>query len=147
MTSISPFKSLESAIKALDGRINETKKLVESHKSSLGEITDEEAAESRNRFNSMIEFPSTESVKALTPRDTGIIRLRNTERELERLTETAGMELIAPNGNFVMLPRGERLVAPAGFHPDEQVFVKPSSAAIVSKLPNSSNMDCYDFTR
>ena len=147
MTTRSPIKSVESALKVLEGKINETNKLLESHKSNLGEITDEEAAEARNKFNSMIESPSTESVKALTPRDFDIIRLQNTERELERLTETSGMELIAPNGSFVMLPKGERLASPAGFHPDEQVFVKPSTGAIVSKSPNSSNMDCYDFTK
>lgn len=147
MTTRSPFKSVESAIKVLEGRINETEKLIEFHKSSLGEITDAEAAQARDKFNSMMESASTKSAKAVTPRDIGIIGLLNTERELERLTETAAMELITPNGNFVMLPKGERLVSPAGFHPDEQVFIKPPAGAVVPRLPNSSNMDFFDFTK
>lgn len=83
----------------------------------------------------------------ITEFDFAVFAIVGIEAEIAGLETTQKADLIFPAGKFVMIPKGERLVSPAGFHPDEMVFLKPASGVITDKLPDSSNLSFYDFTK
>ena len=147
MTSHTPIKSIEAAKEILAIKIQKNRAEIESIESQLGNVSVEETEESIAKFKTFVGNITPENASAVTDRVQTIVSLDNKQRFLKDMEKTANLELVAPHGNFLLLPHGERLSSPAGFHPDEQIFVKPSAGAMVPELPQSSNLSYYDFTK
>jgi hypothetical protein len=122
------------AIKVTD-RIADEERL----KSDIGVFNSEEMEEAEMLL-------SESDYASMSVRHWQLIRLDNLRHEIKGLQETQKANLIFPDGKYLLLPKGERLISPAGFHPDQKVFIQPSEGALVSHLPKSSNMSYYDFT-
>ena len=144
-TTIKPITTIEAAAKALSLKIEEAKAKLARVTAEVGDVTKTEEREAEERVDDIIDAPTPESIAAATPRDWAIVGVRRDKQDLANLIETTKLELITPHGNYVLLPKNERLISPAGFHPDERVFIKPSTGATVSVLPKSSNLSYYNF--
>ena len=77
------------------------------------------------------------------------VRYFNALDELESFQNTMSMELVHVETKYMAIPVGEKLVSPSGFHPDDNVFVKPTWHMMVddtSDIP-STYRPCAIYTR
>lgn len=136
--NITTIKTNEEAQTRLASKLAELLATQADLKTSLGDFTPDETAEAEKCLSNL---------SAMTPRHWSLVQLENLAFQIKGIQTTQQADLIFPDGQYLLLPVGEQLISPAGFHPDERVFIKPSAGAIVSKLPKSSNLACCDFTK
>lgn len=134
------MKTQAEANERIETKLKEAFAKYDDLKKSLGDFTQEEMDAAKKDFD-LINFNS------ITERKWGLVALDNLKYEIKSLTETRFADLIFAKGKYVLLPEGQGLVSPSGFHPDEAVFIKPAVGVVVDKLPKSSNMGYLDFTK
>tara|TARA_B100000497_G_C7509160_1_gene310269 strand:+ start:279 stop:719 length:441 start_codon:yes stop_codon:yes gene_type:complete len=134
-TIMKPIKTNEQAQAKLDSEISKMKAEIAGLKDKLGIVDEAEKLEVENC-----------PLMSRTPRQWEISQLQHACRSLKWLNNTKKAELIFPDGKYLMVPKGTKVLSPSGFHPDEKVFLKPEQGCLVDVLPRSSNMGYHDFT-
>lgn len=134
-TIMKPIKTNEQAQGKLDSEILKVKAEIAGLEDKLGIVDEAEELEVENC-----------PLMSRTPRQWKISQLQHACRSLKWLKKTKKAELIFPDGKYLMVPKGTKVLSPSGFHPDEKVFLKPEQGCLVDVLPRSSNMGYYDFT-
>lgn len=68
--------------------------------------------------------------------------------QIEKLGKTLKMDLMHVNTRYVMVEPGNKIVSPAGFHPDSKIYTKPKGVVILTdRLPKTSNLAFYDLQK
>ena len=133
-----PIKTNEEAQAKLDSEILKVKAEISGLEEKLGIVDEAEELE--------VENCPFDQLMNRTPRQWKISQLQHACRSLKWLNNTKKAELIFPDGKYLMVPKGTKVLSPSGFHPDEKVFLKPEQGCLVDVLPRSSNMGYHDFT-
>ena len=63
---------------------------------------------------------------------------------LDSLKETATLNIQKVETRYLLTDQDE-LISPAGFHPDEKVFIQTGQWVQTNMLPKSSNMKAFDL--
>jgi len=134
-TIMKPIKTNEEAQAKLDSKILKVKAEISGLEDKLGIVDEAEELEVEN-------CPLMDR----TLRQWKISQVQHAYRSLKWLNNTKKAELIFPDGKYLMVPKGTKVLSPSGFHPDEKVFLKPEQGCLVDVLPRSSNMGYHDFT-
>tara|TARA_R110000772_G_C13310282_1_gene440315 strand:- start:41094 stop:41552 length:459 start_codon:yes stop_codon:yes gene_type:complete len=72
-------------------------------------------------------------------------RISNILDNLKGFNESLALDLmtISEKATHVLVEKGENLISPSGFHPEERVFIRTRTAVAVNRLPRSSNLIAY----
>ena len=104
---------------------------------------DQESAKLREIMNGPLEVEEKVSTVENTI-DMNAITASNDYYLLDNLKETATLNIQKVETRYLLTDQDE-LISPAGFHPDEKVFIQTGQWVQTNMLPKSSNMKAFDL--
>tara|TARA_R100001163_G_C5045686_1_gene183034 strand:- start:35 stop:442 length:408 start_codon:yes stop_codon:yes gene_type:complete len=107
------------------------------------EVADKESAKLREIMNGPLEVEEKVSTVENTI-DMNAITASNDYYLLDNLKETATLNIQKVETRYLLTDQDE-LLSPAGFHPDEKVFIQTGQWVQTNVLPKSSNMKAFDL--
>ena len=107
------------------------------------EVADQEGAKLREIMNGPLEVEEKVSTVENTI-DMNAITASNDYYLLDNLKETATLNIQKVETRYLLTDQDE-LISPAGFHPDEKVFIQTGQWVQTNVLPKSSNMKAFDL--
>tara|TARA_R100001594_G_scaffold89224_1_gene123614 strand:+ start:918 stop:1325 length:408 start_codon:yes stop_codon:yes gene_type:complete len=107
------------------------------------EAADQEGAKLREIMNGPLEVEEKVSTVENTI-DMNAITASNDYYLLDNLKETATLNIQKVETRYLLTDQDE-LISPAGFHPDEKVFIQTGQWVQTNVLPKSSNMKAFDL--
>ena len=107
------------------------------------EVADQEGAKLREIMNGPLEVEEKVSTVENTI-DMNAITASNDYYLLDNLKETATLNIQKVETRYLLTDQDE-LISPAGFHPDEKVFIQTGQWVQTNMLPKSSNMKAFDL--
>jgi len=107
------------------------------------EAADQEGAKLRQIMNGPLEVEEKISTVENTI-DMNAITASNDYYLLDNLKETATLNIQKVETRYLLTDQDE-LISPAGFHPDEKVFIQTGQWVQTNVLPKSSNMKAFDL--
>ena len=107
------------------------------------EAADQESAKLREIMNGPLEVEEKVSTVENTI-DMNAITASNDYYLLDNLKETATLNIQKVETRYLLTDQDE-LISPAGFHPEEKVFIQTGQWAQTNVLPKSSNMKAFDL--
>jgi len=107
------------------------------------EAADQESAKLREIMNGPLEVEEKVSTVENTI-DMNAITASNDYYLLDNLKETATLNIQKVETRYLLTDQDE-LISPAGFHPEEKVFIQTGQWVQTNVLPKSSNMKAFDL--
>ena len=107
------------------------------------EVADQEGAKLREIMNGPLEVEEKVSTVENTI-DMNAITASNDYYLLDNLKETATLNIQKVEPRYLLTDQDE-LISPAGFHPEEKVFIQTGQWVQTNVLPKSSNMKAFDL--
>ena len=107
------------------------------------EVADQEGAKLREIMNGPLEVEEKVSTVENTI-DMNAITASNDYYLLDNLKETATLNIQKVETRYLLTDQDE-LISPAGFHPEEKVFIQTGQWVQTNELPKSSNMKAFDL--
>ena len=107
------------------------------------EVADQEGAKLREIMNGPLEVEEKVSTVENTI-DMNAITASNDYYLLDNLKETAPLHIQKVETRYLLTDQDE-LISPAGFHPEEKVFIQTGQWVQTNVLPKSSNMKAFDL--
>ena len=107
------------------------------------EVADQEGAKLREIMNGPLEVEEKVSTVENTI-DMNAITASNDYYLLDNLKETATLNIQKVETRYLLTDQDE-LISPAGFHPEEKVFIQTGQWVQTNMLPKSSNMKAFDL--
>lgn len=107
------------------------------------EVADQEGAKLREIMNGPLEVEEKVSTVENTI-DMNAITASNDYYLLDNLKETATLNIQKVETRYLLTDQDE-LISPAGFHPEEKVFIQTGQWVQTNVLPKSSNMKAFDL--
>ena len=107
------------------------------------EVADQEGAKLREIMNGPLEVEEQLSLVEKTI-DINAVTAFNDYELLDSLKETATLNIQKVETRYLLTDQDE-LISPAGFHPDEKVFIQTGQWVQTNMLPKSSNMKAFDL--
>ena len=107
------------------------------------EAADQEGAKLRQIMNGPLEAEEKISTVENTI-DMNAITASNDYYLLDNLKETATLNIQKVETRYLLTDQDE-LISPAGFHPEDKVFIKTGQWVQTNVLPKSSNMKAFDL--
>ena len=107
------------------------------------EVADQEGAKLREIMNGPLEVEEKISTVENTI-DMDAITASNDYYLLDNLQETTTLNIQKVETRYLLTDQDE-LISPAGFHPDEKVFIQTGQWVQTNVLPKSSNMKAFDL--
>ena len=107
------------------------------------EAADQESAKLREIMNGPLEVEEKVSTVENTI-DMNAITASNDYYLLDNLKETATLNIQKVETRYLLTDQDE-LISPAGFHPEEKVFIQTGQWVQTNELPKSSNMKAFDL--
>ena len=107
------------------------------------EAADQESAKLREIMNGPLEVEEKISTVENTI-DMDAITASNDYYLLDNLQETTTLNIQKVETRYLLTDQDE-LISPAGFHPDEKVFIQTGQWVQTNVLPKSSNMKAFDL--
>tara|TARA_R100001443_G_scaffold1663_1_gene5919 strand:+ start:504 stop:911 length:408 start_codon:yes stop_codon:yes gene_type:complete len=107
------------------------------------EAADQESAKLREIMNGPLEVEEKVSTVENTI-DMNAITASNDYYLLDNLKETATLNIQKVKTRYLLTDQDE-LISPAGFHPEEKVFIQTGQWVQTNVLPKSSNMKAFDL--
>lgn len=107
------------------------------------EAADQESAKLREIMNGPLEVEENISLIEKTI-DMNAVTAFNDYELLDSLKETATLNIQKVETRYLLTDQDE-LISPAGFHPDEKVFIQTGQWVQTNVLPKSSNMKAFDL--
>ena len=107
------------------------------------EAADQESAKLREIMNGPLEVEEKVSTVENTI-DMNAITASNDYYLLDNLKETATLNIQKVETRNLLTDQDE-LISPAGFHPEEKVFIQTGQWVQTNVLPKSSNMKAFDL--
>ena len=107
------------------------------------EVADQEGAKLREIMNGPLEVEEKVSTVENTI-DMNAITAANDYYLLDNLKETATLNIQKVETRYLLTDQDE-LISPAGFHPEEKVFIQTGQWVQTNVLPKSSNMKAFDL--
>ena len=107
------------------------------------EAADQEGAKLREIMNGPLEVEEKVSTVENTI-DMNAITASNDYYLLDNLKETATLNIQKVETRYLLTDQDE-LISPAGFHPEEKVFIQTGQWVQTNVLPKSSNMKAFDL--
>ena len=107
------------------------------------EVADQEGAKLREIMNGPLEVEEKVSTVENTI-DMNAITASNDYYLLDNLKETATLNIQKVETRYLLTDQDE-LISPAGFHPEEKVFIQTGQWGQTNVLPKSSNMKAFDL--
>lgn len=104
---------------------------------------DQESAKLREIMNGPLEVEEQLSLVEKTI-DINAVTAFNDYELLDSLKETATLNIQKVETRYLLTDQDE-LISPAGFHPDEKVFIQTGQWVQTNMLPKSSNMKAFDL--
>ena len=104
---------------------------------------DQESAKLREIMNGPLEVEEQLSLVEKTI-DINAVTAFNDYELLDSLKETATLNIQKVETRYLLTDKDE-LISPAGFHPDEKVFIQTGQWVQTNMLPKSSNMKAFDL--
>ena len=104
---------------------------------------DQESAKLREIMNGPLEVEEQLSLVEKTI-DINAVTAFNDYELLDSLKETATLNIQKVETRYLLTDQDE-LISPAGFHPDEKVFIQTGQWVQTHMLPKSSNMKAFDL--
>ena len=104
---------------------------------------DQESAKLREIMNGPLEVEEQLSLVEKTI-DINAVTAFNDYELLDSLKETATLNIQKVETRYLLTDQDE-LISPAGFHPDEKVFIQTGQWVQTNVLPKSSNMKAFDL--
>ena len=104
---------------------------------------DQESAKLREIMNGPLELEEQLSLVEKTI-DINAVTAFNDYELLDSLKETATLNIQKVETRYLLTDQDE-LISPAGFHPDEKVFIQTGQWVQTNMLPKSSNMKAFDL--
>ena len=105
------------------------------------EVADQEGAKLREIMNGPLEVEEKVSTVENTI-DMNAITASNDYYLLDNLKETATLNIQKVETRYLLTDQDE-LISPAGFHPEEKVFIQTGQWVQTNVLPKSSNMNAF----
>ena len=107
------------------------------------EVADQEGAKLREIMNGPLEVEEKVSTVENTI-DMNAITASNDYYLLDNLKETATLNIQKVETRYLLTDQDE-LISPAGFLPEEKVFIQTGQWVQTNVLPKSSNMKAFDL--
>ena len=107
------------------------------------EVADQEGAKLREIMNGPLEVEEKVSTVENTI-DMNAITASNDYYLLDNLKETATLNIQKVETRYLLTDQDE-LISPAGFPPEEMVFIQTGQWVQTNVLPKSSNMKAFDL--
>ena len=104
---------------------------------------DQESAKLREIMNGPLEVEEQLSLVEKTI-DINAVTAFNDYELLDSLKETATLNIQKVETRYLLTDQDE-LISPAGFHPEEKVFIQTGQWVQTNVLPKSSNMKAFDL--
>ena len=104
---------------------------------------DQESAKLREIMNGPLEVEEQLSLVEKTI-DINAVTAFNDYELLDSLKETATLNIQKVEPRYLLTDQDE-LISPAGFHPEDKVFIKTGQWVQTNVLPKSSNMKAFDL--
>ena len=104
---------------------------------------DQESAKLREIMNGPLEVEEQLSLVEKTI-DINAVTAFNDYELLDSLKETATLNIQKVETRYLLTDQDE-LISPAGFHPEEKVFIQTGQWVQTNMLPKSSNMKAFDL--
>ena len=134
-------KIVQEKIEALTAKLdalNVSREVADKESAKLREIMDHalEAEEKVSRADWVSSIKNTIDMNAITA--------SNDYDLLDNLKETATLNIQKVETRYLLTDQ-EELISPAGFHPEDKVFIKTGQWVQTNVLPKSSNMKAFDL--